>query len=198
MLITFTKRFEYKEPSGLVTYPSGATLPVTEDVAIAAALKGATDTPEALDLADKSKAKSASEKSFAKMKRAELLEEVIRLNNQGEVAALEIKIAQLETELQTAQAQIALSGTVDMANEAAMNDLITAWNAASPEASEVDDLASITAILTEMAAADDLQEDDDLNQDDETDVKISDGATSDDPKSDGPTSDASIQPNTEA
>lgn len=166
MLITFTKRFEFKDKSGRSIYPSGATLPVTESVAIAAALAGATDNPDARDLAKKTP-KSSSNKALSKMTKSELIEEIDRLKSDSEFTALNQTITELQakleianTEVETAETKVALSGVVDQANETAMQNLISAWNDAAPDKDAVETLDDITTILIKMRETENITDTD--------------------------------------
>jgi len=171
MNILFTKQYKHKDDNGYTIYPPNASIPVTSEVAIGAALAGATDDPDALAMAAEYKADDLATKALAKMTKPELLDEIARLMTgepdatrhkkitdniqalEKEVKDLTVERDTLKTDLATAQSQVELAGTVSNANDEAMSALIAAYNAAAPEGKTVESLAEMTAALTELAPA---------------------------------------------
>lgn len=169
MNILFTKRYQHKDTNGSTIYPPNATLPVTDAVAIGAALAGATDDPEALAMAAEYQADDLAGKALSKMTKPELLDEIARLTTgepdatrhkkitdniqalEQEVKDLTAERAALQTDLATANAKVELAGTVSNANDEAMSAVIAAYNAAAPDSAPVESLAQMTEALTELA-----------------------------------------------
>ena len=76
MNIKFTKRYNHKDRYGVITYPTGATLPVTESIAIGAARAGATDDPVALELAKSAPRKKTRSSALSKMSKEDMAAEL--------------------------------------------------------------------------------------------------------------------------